>query len=368
MKEPSLTIGIEEEYQIIDPETRELRSYITEILKADSMMLGEVKPELHQSMVEVGTQVCRTPAEARDELIRLRRLVMDLAAKEGLVIAAAGTHPFSKWWDQEITPLERYVGVKEDLQDLAQRLLVFGMHVHIGIEDREFLIDAMNASRYFLPHVLALSTSSPFWFGRNSGLKSYRSVVFRNFPRTGMPRHMGSWSEFEGMVSTLVTTNSIPDASKMWWDLRPSWSFPTLEFRICDICTKVDDAVAIGAIFQAIVFKLWKIRRDNMSYRNYPVAYIDENKWRAIRYGLDGKMIDFGKGIEAPTRDLIRELLDWFIDDVLDELGTRKEVEHAYTILENGTSADRQLAVYKETGDLKDVVDLIVKETAEGVG
>ena len=367
MKEPSLTIGVEEEYQIIDPETRELRSYITEILQMDSVMLGEVKPELHQSMVEVGTRVCHTPAEAREEIIRLRRLVMDLAARKGLVIAAAGTHPFSKWWDQEITPLERYVGVREDLQDLAQRLLVFGTHVHIGIEDREFLIDAMNASRYFLPHVLALSTSSPFWFGRNSGLKSYRSVVFRNFPRTGIPRTMSSWGEFEGMVNTFVRTNSIPDASKIWWDVRPSWSYPTLEFRICDICTRVDEAVAIAAIFQAIVFKLWKLRRDNITFRHYPVGYLDENKWRAIRYGLDGKLIDFGKQQELPARELVRELLDWFLGDVLDELGTRSEVEYAYRILEEGTSADRQLAVFRETGDLRDVVDLIVRETAEGV-
>ena len=367
MKEPSLTLGIEEEYQIIDPETRELRSYITEMLLEDSMLLGEVKPELHQSMVEVGTRVCRTPAEARAEVVRLRRLVMDLTARKGLVIAAAGTHPFSKWWDQQITPLERYAGVKEDLQDLAQRLLIFGTHVHIGIEDREFLIDAMNACRYFLPHVLALSTSSPFWFGRHTGLKSYRSVVFRNFPRTGIPRAMSSWSEFESMVNGLVATRSIPDASKIWWDVRPSWNYPTLEFRICDICTRVDEAVCIAAIFQAIVFKLWKLRRDNMSYRQYPIDCLDENKWRAIRYGLDGRLIDWGAGVEAPTRDLIRELLDWFLGDVLDELGTRSEVEYAYRILEEGTSADRQLAVFRETGDLKDVVDLLVRETREGV-
>ncbi len=367
MKEPSLTLGIEEEYQIIDPVTRELKSYITEILQDDVMILGEVKPELHQSMIEVGTKVCRTPAEARAEVVRLRGIVMELAARKGLVIAAAGTHPFSKWWDQEITPLERYAGVKEDLQDLAQRLLIFGTHVHIGIEDREFLIDAMNACRYFLPHVLMLSTSSPFWFGRNTGLKSYRSVVFRNFPRTGIPRTMGSWSEFESMVNHFVATNSIPNASKIWWDVRPSWSYPTLEFRICDICTKVDEAVCIAAIFQAIVFKLWKLRRDNMNYRHYPAGYIDENKWRAIRYGLDGKLVDWGKGAEFPARDMIRELIDWFIGDVLDELGTRKEVEYAYRILDEGTSADRQLAVWRQTGDLKDVVDLIVRETAEGV-
>ena len=367
MKPPSLTIGIEEEYQIIDPATRELRSYITEILKEESLILGEVKPELHQSMVEVGTKVCRTPSEVRAELIRLRRLVIDLAAKRGLKVAAAGSHPFSSWMEQEITPLERYMGVREDLQDLAQALLIFGTHVHIGIEDREFLIDAMNVSRYFLPHVLALSTSSPFWMGRRTGLKSYRSVVFRSFPRTGIPRSLSSWGEFENMVNVMVETNSIPNASKIWWDLRPSWSYPTLEFRICDVCTRVDEAVCIGAIFQAIIAKLWKLRHDNLSFRLYPVAFIEENKWRAIRYGLDGKLVDFGKQAEAPARELIREMLEWFLDDVLDELGSRKEVEYAFRILREGTSADRQLATFERTGQLTAVVDQLIEETAEGV-
>jgi len=366
-KPPSLTIGIEEEYQIIDPETRELRSYITEILKEDSVVLGEVKPELHQSMVEVGTRVCRTPAEARAELVRLRRLVMDLAARKGLAIVAAGSHPFSAWQTQEITPLERYMGVREDLQDLAQRLLIFGTHVHVGIEDREFLIDAMNVSRYFLPHVLALSTSSPFWLGRLTGLKSYRSVVFRNFPRTGIPPEVGSWDDFEQLVETLVETNSIPNASKIWWDVRPNWSYPTLEFRICDVNTRVEEAVCIAAIFQAIIAKLWKLRRDNLTFRVYPQELIEENKWRAVRYGLDGKLIDFGRRQELPARDLIRELLGWFLDDVVDELGSRKEVEYALRIMEEGTSADRQIATWRRTGDLKDVVDQLIRETAEGV-
>jgi carboxylate-amine ligase len=367
MKPPSLTIGVEEEYQIIDPESRELRSYITEILKEDSLVLGEVKPELHQSMVEVGTKVCHRPAEVKSELIRLRRLVMDLAAKQGLKVLAAGSHPFSSWLEQKITPLDRYIGVKEDLQELAQRLLIFGTHVHIGIEDREFLIDAMNVSRYLLPHVLLLSTSSPFWMGRQTGLKSYRSIVFRDFPRTGIPRSLHSWSEFEQLVGTMVGTNCIPNASKIWWDVRPSWSYPTLEFRICDVCTRVDEAVCIAAIFQAIIYKLWKLRRDNLTFRVYPAALIDENKWRAIRYGLDGKLIDFGKSEERPARELIREMIDWFLGDVLDELGTRKEVEYAYTIFENGTSADRQIATFKETGDMKAVVDRLIRETAEGV-
>jgi len=367
VKPPSLTIGIEEEYQIIDPVSRELRSYITEILKEESLVLGEVKPELHQSMVEVGTKVCRNPAEVRGELVRLRRLVMDLAAKKGLKVAAAGSHPFSSWQDQEITPLERYIGVREDLQDLAQRLLIFGTHVHVGIEDRDFLIDAMNVSRYFLPHVLCLSTSSPFWIGRRTGLKSYRSVVFRSFPRTGIPRSLGSWEEFESVVDVMVATGSIPNASKIWWDVRPNWNYPTLEFRVCDVCTRVDEAVCIGAIFQAIIAKLWKLRRDNLSFRQYPVAFIEENKWRALRYGLDGRLIDFGKGKEAPARELIREMLEWFLDDVLDELGSRKEVEYAFRILDEGTSADRQLAVFERTGDLKAVVDQLIRETEEGV-
>lgn len=366
-KAPSLTIGIEEEYQIVDPVTRELRSYITEILTEDSVLLGEVKPELHQSMVEVGTQVCRTPAEARQELVRLRRLVTDLAARKGLAIVAAGSHPFSAWQTQEITPLERYIGVKEDLQDLAQGLLIFGTHVHIGIEDRDFLIDALNVSRYFLPHVLALSTSSPFWLGRQTGLKSYRSVVFRNFPRTGIPPYLHSWGEFESLVETLTATGSIPNASKIWWDVRPNWSYPTIEFRVCDVNTRVEEAVCIAAIFQAIIAKLWKLRRDNMTFRVYPYTLIEENKWRAVRYGLDGKLVDFGRCQELPARELIRELITWFLDDVLDELGTRKEVEYAFRILDEGTSADRQLAVWKQTGNLNDVVDLLIRETAEGV-
>jgi carboxylate-amine ligase len=367
MKAPSLTLGVEEEYQIIDPETRELRSYITEILAGDHLMLEEVKPELHQSMVEIGTKVCRTPADVRAELVRLRGAVMQLAGRNGLKIAAAGTHPFSSWLTQEITPLERYLGVKQDLQDLAQQLLIFGTHVHIGIEDRDFLIDAMNVARYMVPHVLCLSTSSPFWMGRTTGLKSYRSVIFRNFPRTGIPPILNSWNDYSELLESLMKTGSVPNGSKIWWDLRPNWSYPTLEFRICDVCTRVDEAVCIAAILQAIIAKLWKLRRDNMTFRIYPGTLIEENKWRAVRYGLDGNLIDFGQARELPARELIRELLEWFIADVVDELGTRKEVEYAFKIMDEGTSADRQLATFKRTGDLKDVVDQLIRETAEGV-
>ncbi len=365
---PSLSIGIEEEYQIIDPKTRELRSYITQILEEGRLRLREqVKAELHQSIIEIGTTVCASPAEARTELIRLRREVINLAGKNGMKIAAAGTHPFSSWLTQEITPLERYLGVKKDMQELAQQLLIFGTHVHIGIEDREFLVDAMNVARYMLPHVLALSTSSPFWMGRNTGLKSYRSIIFRHFPRTGIPRLFQSWADVSSLVETLVATRSIPDGTKLWWDIRPNWRYPTLEMRICDVCTRVDEAICVAAIFQALVAKLWKLRRDNMTFRVYAADLIEENKWRAVRYGVEGNLIDFGKGQELPARDLIGELIQWFLDDVLDELGSRKEVEYAYRILKEGASADRQLATYQRTGDLKAVVDQLIAETREGV-
>jgi glutamate---cysteine ligase / carboxylate-amine ligase len=365
---PSFNIGIEEEYQIIDPQTRELKSYITEMLEAGKLTLREqVKAELHQSIVEIGTKVCYTAAEARAELVRLRQGVMELAGRNGLKIAAAGTHPISSWVDQEITPFERYAGVKQDMQILAQQLLIFGTHVHIGIEDPEFLIDAMNVVRYFMPHVLCLSTSSPFWIGQDTGLKSYRSIVFRNFPRTGIPPYFASYTDFVQYRDTLVKTNSIPDGTKIWFDVRPNYNYPTLEFRICDVSTRVDEATCIAAIFQALIYKLWKMRRDNITFRVYSPALIEENKWRAVRYGLDGKLIDFGKQQELPARELIREMIEWFIGDVMDELGSRKEIEYAYRILEEGSSADRQLATFRRTGSLQAVVDQLIAETEEGV-
>jgi len=367
MQQPSLTIGIEEEYQVIDPKTLELKSYITEILQGDKVIMDEIKPELHQSMVEVGSKVCRSPQELRAEIVRLRGMVMDLAAKSGLVIAAAGTHPFSLWTEQEITPLERYLGVKADLADLAQQLLIFGTHIHVGIEDREFLIDVMNVSRYLLPHLLALSTSSPFWQGRNTGLKSYRSIVFKNFPRTGVPPIMRNHGDYQELLDALVNTRSVPDGSKIWWDVRPHHAYPTLEFRVLDVCTRVDEAVCLAAILQAIVAKLWRLRRDNLTFRIYPTSMIEENKWRAVRFGLDGKLIDFGKQKELPARELIAEILHWFVDDVVDELGSRREIDYAFEIMRGGSSADRQLATYAATGDLKKVVQRVVSETAEGV-
>jgi carboxylate-amine ligase len=299
--------------------------------------------------------------------VRLRRAVTDLAAGEGYRILAAGTHPFSSWTEQEITPLERYLGFQEDLQDLARRNLIFGLHVHVGIEDRDFLIDAMRVSRYFIPHILALSTSSPFWMGRVTGLKSYRSVIWRNFPRTGVPPAFESFAEYQYILDTLVSTGCIQDGSKIWWDIRPHHVYPTLEFRVCDICTRVDEAVCVAAIFQAIVAKLWKLRKDNMTFRVYAESLIEENKWRAVRYGVAGKLLDLGKEIERPAKELVEELIGWFLDDVLDELGSRKQVEYAYKILAEGSSADRQIRVYQETGDMRAVVRHLVEETADGV-
>lgn len=366
-QQPSFTLGVEEEYQIVDLQSRALRSHITRLLEDQVPDGVELKPELHQSMVEVGTPVCRTPADVRRELVHLRGSMMGLLQPHGLSIASAGSHPFAQWWEQEITPLERYQGVKQDMGDLAHRLLIFGMHVHVGVEDHETAIDVVNCARYFLPHLLCLSTSSPFWIGRNTGLKSYRSTIFRGFPRTGIPTRMTGWAEYEQYLETLVETGCIPNGSKIWWDVRPHYKYPTVEFRICDACTRVDEAVCIAAILQALVYKLWKLRRDNMSWRDYSSRLIEENKWRAMRFGLSGNLIDFGKRRETPARELIRELVDWFLADAIDELGTRKEVEYVHRILDEGSSADRQLATFERTGSLHAVVDQLIAETAEGV-
>jgi carboxylate-amine ligase len=364
---PDFTLGIEEEFQIIDPVTRELRSHITEMIDEGRMLLGEqVKPEMHQSMIEVGTGICANIQEARADVIKLRRTVSTLAESKGLRIAAASTHPFSSWKDQKITPHEHYETLVSEMQVLAESLLIFGMHVHVGIEDREARIHLMNAARYFLPHLLALSTSSPFWMGTQTGLKSYRSEIFKKFPRTDIPDYFSSYSEFDNYVNLLLKTGCIDKPKKIWWDVRPHPYFPTLEFRICDIPSRVDEVIALAALIQAIVAKLSKLYRMNMGFRLYRRALIQENKWRAVRWGLDGKLIDFGKQTEVPVRDLILELLE-FVDDVVDELGSRKELEYIHTILEGGTSADRQLKTFYEAGDLHAVVDQLIAETTEGV-
>ncbi len=369
MKAPSLTLGIEEEYQIIDPATGELKSYITQILDEGKLVLKEqIKAELHQSMVEVGTEICHTPADARAELVKLRKSISDLAGKHGLVIAAAGSHPFSSWEEQEITPFERYLGVQNDMQDLARQLLIFGTHVHIGIEDRDFLIDAMNVARYFAPHILCLSHVVAVLDRAQHRAEELPVDHLPPLPALG---HPAAASTTGASTATWWTrwceTRCIPDGSKIWYDVRPNHRYPTLEFRICDVCTKVDEAVCIAALFQAFIAKLWKLRRDNLTFRVYPTELIEENKWRAVRYGLDGKLLDLGKDKEVPVRELIHELIDWFLRDVIDELGTRKEIEYAYKIMEGGSSADRQLKTFDATGTTRAVVDQLVRETQEGV-
>ncbi|RMH15229.1 MAG: carboxylate-amine ligase [Acidobacteria bacterium] len=364
---PDLTIGIEEEYQIIDPRSRELSPHNKDLVEHGQRLLGEqIKPEFMQSQVEVGTRVCGSIAEARQEVGRLRRTVCELAEKEGLTMAAASTHPFSSWSEQLVTAGERYTQLQEDLRDVARRLLIFGMHVHVGIPDPELRIDVMNQARYFMPHVLALSTSSPFWQGRDTGLKSYRSVIFENMPRSGLPPTFRSWSDYDDFVATLVRTGCIDEPTKIWWDIRPHPKFPTLEFRISDVATRIDEVLCIAALLQALVATLLTLRQNNRTWRLYRHHLITENKWRAVRYGLDGRLIDFGKQQEVPVRFLARELLE-LVDGVLDELGSRREVAYAETILSEGSSADRQLQTYRESGDLKAVVDRLVSETREGL-
>jgi carboxylate-amine ligase len=362
------TLGIEEEFQIVDPKTRELKSHVSEILDEGKLLLGEkVKPEMIQSMIEVGTGVCANIAEAREDLSKLRCIISGLARKKGMEIVAASTHPFSKWSEQEIFEHDRYKLLVDELQMVARSLLIFGLHVHVGIKDLDRRIHIMNAARYFLPHVLALTTSSPFWLGFNTGLKSYRSEVFKKFPRTDIPDHFESYQQFQSYVDLLVKMNCIDDGKKVWWDVRPHCHFPTLEFRICDIPTRVDDTIAIAALFQAIVAKLDTLIDKNLGFRLYHRRLIQENKWRAIRYGLDGLLLDLGKQKEVPVRDLIRELLE-FIDDVVDPLGSRKEIEHIHTILDRGTSADAQLRVFEESGgDFNAVVDMLIVNTMENV-
>ena len=377
-----LTLGIEEEYQIIDPETRDLRTYISELLTQDQRRHKklDLKPELMQSQVEVGSRICQNIAEARQEVVQLRRDVLELADENNLLIAAASTHPFARWEDQIITEGTRYKELLDDMQGVARQLLIFGMHVHVGFgedpESRELLIATMNQARYFIPHLLALSTSSPFWRGQNTGLKSYRSVVFESLPRTGIPHSFMSWADYrdyEIMLERVGAFGKLDKRAKIWWDIRPHPIYPTLEFRISDICTNLDDCICIAGLVQATRAEVLKLRRQNMSWRQYRHVHITENKWRAVRYGIDGELIDFGIQQSVPFHMLAAELLE-FLDDVVDDLDSREEVAHVINILQRGTSADRQLRVYREYGGddnreeaLRAVVDYLVAETKYGV-
>ena len=388
MVDVPLTIGIEEEYQIVDPDTRALTSYVQQLMNSGRVVLGDqVKQEFMQSQIEVGSEICRNIHEARQEIIRLRRTVCDLAEENGQRILAASTHPFSRWDDQTISEGERYQELEKSMQEVGRRLLIFGMHIHIGFgtspEALALIIEIQNQMRYFLPHLLALTTSSPFWHGRNTGLKSYRSIVFKSLPRTGIPPAFSSFGEFQDMVEVLSKVGSLGkgkgkhdddlDATRIWWDVRPQVGFGTLEVRVCDICSKVDEALCIVALVQSLAAKLVKLRQQNMSWRQYSAMMIEENKWRAVRYGIDGKLIDFGRVEEVPLRFLANELIE-LVDDVLDELGTRQDVEYLRTIVNHGTSADRQLTTYRKAISqgatsqeaLIQVVDQLIAETQAG--
>ncbi|HEV8422043.1 MAG TPA: carboxylate-amine ligase [Chthoniobacterales bacterium] len=361
------TLGIEEEFQIIDPVTRELRSHIQEILGEGKVTLKEqIKPEMHQSVVELGTDVCGDMNKAREQVIALRGHLARTAARAGLKIASAGTHPFSHWFDQHITEGERYATIVKDMQQVARANLIFGLHVHVGIPDRETAIHVMNQMRYFLPHLYALSTNSPFWVGRNTGLKGYRLKVFERFPRTGMPDAFESLSEYEDFTKLLIKTGCIDNPKKIWWDIRLHPFFDTLEVRICDAQSRVDDTMALAALIQAIVARLFKLLWQNTTFRVYRRRLIDENRWRASRYGLEGKLIDFGRECEVPVHDLMEELLQ-FISAEVDELGTQREIEHVRKILHHGTGADRQIAAWEREHNMHDVVDHLVSETYEGL-
>ncbi|MEA2568474.1 MAG: glutamate---cysteine ligase / carboxylate-amine ligase [Acidobacteriota bacterium] len=367
MADPTFTLGIEEEFQVVDPQTRELKSHIQEMFaEGEKRLKDEIKREMHDPVIEVGTPICRDIAHARREVTRLRGEIIRLARENGLRIAAAGTHPISHWKEVSITDAPRYDQIVYDLQMVARANLIFGLHVHVAIEDLETRVQIMNAARYFLPHIFALSVNSPFWCGSNTGWKSYRAKVFERFPRTGLPDYFRTKSEFEQYVNTLIATNSIDNAKKIWWDVRPHPFFPTLEYRICDVPLRVDETVCFAALFQAITVKLYKLYKQNLSWRLYRRSLLHENKARAARFGTEGKLIDFGKSEEVPFAVLLEELLE-FIDDVVDDLGSRKEVEYARQLVPKNTGADRQLRVFEETKDLRAVVDYIINETEHGI-
>ena len=353
------TLGVEEEYMVMDPQTRELKSHEQKIVtEGQKIIRDKVKAEMHQAVVEVGTDICQDIEEAYKDVTTLRKTISEIADSLGYRMGASGTHPFSHWESQLITDHIRYREIVNEMQEAARSNLIFGLHVHVGMPDKDMAIHIANSARYFLPHVFALSTNSPFWEGRLTGFKSFRTKVFDKFPRTGIPDYFDSYSSYENYVNVLIKTNCIDNAKKIWWDLRVHPFFGTVEFRICDVPLTADDTIAIAAIFQCICAKLYKLRSRNLNFIIYPRQLVNENKWRASRYGIDGQMIDFGKEEEVNTRVLIYELLD-FIDDVVDDLGCRPALQMVNKILEKGTGADRQLQVFEETKNLVSVADYI---------
>ncbi len=361
------TIGVEEEYMVIDPVTRELKSHEQKIVhEGQKVIKDKVKAEMHQAVVEVGTDICKDIDEAFVDVGTLRKTISGIAEELGLWVGASGTHPFSHWESQLITDHIRYSEIVNELQEAARSNLIFGLHVHVGMENREMAIHIANSARYFLPHIYALSTNSPFWEGRTTGYKSFRTKVFDKFPRTGIPDYFDSIEAYDNYIKLLVKTNCIDNAKKIWWDLRVHPFFNTVEFRICDVPLTVQETITIAALFQAVCAKLYKLRSQNLNFMMYSRALLNENKWRAGRYGIDGSLIDFGKETEVNTRVLIYELLD-FVDDVLPELGSRHAISNVHKMLEQGTGADRQLKVFAETRSLANVVDLIHTEFLSGL-
>ena len=373
LAEPAFTLGIEEEYFLVDRASRDVvDDPPPEMLaECEALLAGQVGPEFLRSQIEVGTRVCANLAEARADLARLRGTVAEIAARRGMAPIAAATHPFARWDAQKTTERQRYANLRDDLQGVGRRLAICGLHVHIGIPDDELRIDLLNQASYFLPHLLALSTSSPFWRGENTGLKSYRLAVFDELPRTGMPERFDSWGEYRRHVAVLTGAGLIEDATKLWWDLRPSERFPTLEMRIADSCTTIEDSLTIAALFRCLLRMLWRLKRQNQRWRIYARMLLDENRWRAQRYGADRGLVDFGRGAIVPYAELLDEILA-LIDEDARHFGCLDEVAHARQILARGTSAHRQLAVFEEAlaqgasraQALAAIVDWLIAETA----
>jgi carboxylate-amine ligase len=361
------TLGIEEEYMVLDPQTRELKSHEQKIVtEGQKVIKDKVKAEMHQAVVEVGTDICQNIDEAFKDVSILRKTIAGIAHELGFAMGAAGTHPFSHWESQLITDHVRYNEIVNELQEAARSNLIFGLHVHVGMESREMANHIANSTRYFLPHIYALSTNSPFWEGRQTGYKSFRTKVFDKFPRTGIPETFDTIEDYDNYIKLLVKTNCIDNGKKIWWDLRVHPFFNTVEFRICDVPMTVAETIAIAALFQGICAKIYKLRMQNLNFIQYSRALINENKWRASRYGIDGRLIDFGKEEEVNARVLIYELLD-FIDDVVEPLGSRHAINYVSRMMEQGTGADRQLKVFEQTQSLTSVVDYIQQQFLDGI-
>jgi carboxylate-amine ligase len=374
-EEPSFTIGIEEEYLLVDPETRNLADDPpASILEDCRKRIGDqVTPEFLRSQIEVGTQVCTSISEAAEQLRSLRCCIREVAESHGLAMIAASTHPIADWDLQKHTEKERYNTLAQSMQTVVRRMLICGMHVHVGIENDDLRIDLMNQVSYFLPHLLAISTSAPFWHGIETGLKSYRMAVWNELPRTGLPPQFDSYGEYRRLVDTLVGTGVIEDASKLWWDIRPSGKFPTLEMRMTDICTRTEDSICIAALYRCLLRMLWRLRRSNQRWRQYDRFMISENRWRASRYGIDEGLIDFGKAAIVPFAELLEELIELVREDA-EFFDCVSEVEHAREILRRGTSAHKQIDVWQQARSsgktdaeaLRDVVDMLIEETGHG--